>query len=166
MAAAVVTVLTVVLPPVAAAAVVYVLGVRRGSRTVRAAARRFHHAVGNPLQMRSAGTPDTSASVIRHRGRTTGRTYETPVWAVPTEDGFVIPIVYGERTDWLRNVLADGAAVVVHDGRAYSLVEPEIVPMAGVRAYFPVRLQLAHRLVHVEQCLRVRCADVTAASLA
>ena len=76
-----------------AAAILDVVGIRSKSATVRAAARRFHHAVGNPVQLRSAGTPGTYASVIRHQGRRTGRTYQTPVWAVPTEDGFVIAIV-------------------------------------------------------------------------
>ncbi len=118
-------------------AIVYMLGIRSKSATVRHAARRFHHAVGNPLQMRSAGTPGTYASVIRHQGRTTGRTYETPVWAVPTEDGFVIAIVYGSRTDWLKNVSASGTATIVHDGDTYAVDQPEIVPMQSVRAYFP-----------------------------
>jgi deazaflavin-dependent oxidoreductase (nitroreductase family) len=139
-----------------AIATVYVLGIRAKSPTVRNAARRFHHAVGNPLQLRSAGMPGTYASVIRHQGRTTGRTYETPVWAVPTEDGFVIAIVYGSRTDWLKNVLAGGAAAIVHQGDTHAVGQPEIVPMDSARAYFPARIQRAQRLVHVDRCLRVR----------
>jgi hypothetical protein len=35
------------------------------------------------------------------------------VWAVPTEDGFVIAIVHGSRSDWLKNVMASGAAAIV-----------------------------------------------------
>jgi hypothetical protein len=121
-----------------------VLGIRSKNLTVRNAARRVHHAVGNPLQMRSAGTPGTYASVIRHRGRTTGRTYETPVWAVPTEDGFVIAIVYGPRTDWLKNALASGAAAIVHEGGTYPVDWPEIVPMESGRPYFPAMTRRTH----------------------
>jgi deazaflavin-dependent oxidoreductase (nitroreductase family) len=139
-----------------AIAIVYVLGIQAKSPTVRNAARRLHHAVGNPLQMQSAGMPGTYASVIRHQGRTTGRTYETPVWAVPTEDGFVIAIVYGSRTDWLKNVLASGAAAIVREGDTYPVGRPEIVSMGSVRAYFPARIQRAQRLVRVDRCLRVR----------
>ena len=134
----------------------YVLGMRSKSATVRHAARRFHRAVGNPLQMRSAGAPGRYASVLRHQGRTTGRTYETPVWAVPTEDGFVIAIVYGSRTDWLKNVLASGAAAIVLDGATYAVDQPEIVPMDSARAYFPARIRRTQRLVRVDRCLRVR----------
>jgi deazaflavin-dependent oxidoreductase (nitroreductase family) len=106
--------------------------------------------------MRSAGTPGAYASVIRHQGRRTGRTYQTPVWAVPTEDGFVIAIVYGSGTDWLKNVVASGAAAIVHHGATYPVDQPEIVPMEHARAYFPATLQRTHRLVGVEGCLRVR----------
>jgi deazaflavin-dependent oxidoreductase (nitroreductase family) len=140
----------------AAVVIVYVLGIRSQSSAVRNAARRFHRAVGNPLQMRSAGTPGTYASVIRHRGRTTGRIYETPVWAVPTEDGFVIAIVYGSRSDWLKNVLANGAAALVCKGDTYLVDKPEIVPMESARAYFPATLQRINGRIRVDQCLRLR----------
>ena len=149
-------VLAVLFLALSAIVIAYVLGLRSKSSTVRDAARRFHHAVGNPLQMRSAGTPGTYASVIRHRGRTTGRIYETPVWAAPTEDGFAIAIVYGSRTDWVKNVLARGAAAVVHEGDTYAVDQPEIVPMESARAYFPAALQRTHRELRVDRCLRVR----------
>ena len=151
---------------VSAVAITYVLGIRSRSATVRNAARRFHHVVGNPLQMLSAGTPHTFASVIRHRGRKTGRTYETPVWAASTEDGFVIAIVYGSRTDWLKNVLASGRATIVHAGKVYPVDRPEIVPMAGARSYFPAVLQRVHRRIRVERCLRVRRVGVATTSAA
>ena len=158
-AAAIRIVLAAVLLAPFTVAIVYVVGIRSGSRAVRNAARRVHHAVGNPIQMRSAGRPGAYASVIRHQGRKTGRTYQTPVWAAETEDGFVIPIVYGAGSDWLKNVLASGSAAIVHDGATYPVRHPEITPMQGARAYFPVLTQLAHRLVHVDRCLRVRCVE-------
>ena len=155
MAGAILIVLAALFLTLLAIAIVYVLGIRSKSSAVRNAARRFHRAVGNPLQMRSAGTPGTYASVIRHRGRTTGRTYETPVWAVPTEEGFVIAIVYGSGTDWLKNVLASGAAVIVHQGHIYPVDHPQIVSMESVRAYFPAKTRRPQHLVDVDQCLRV-----------
>jgi deazaflavin-dependent oxidoreductase (nitroreductase family) len=160
MAGAILIVLAVLVLALSAIAILYVLGIRSQSATVRNAARRFHHGVGNPLQLRSAGTPGSYASVIRHQGRTTGRTYQTPVWAVPTEDGFVIAIVYGSGTDWLKNVLASGAAAILHAGATYPVDQPEIVPMERARAYFPATLQRTHRLVGVEGCLRVRRVTV------
>ena len=166
MAAAILIVLAVLVLALSAIATLYVVGIRSKSATVRAAARRFHHAVGNPVQLRSAGTPGTYASVIRHQGRRTGRTYQTPVWAVPTEDGFVIAIVYGSGTDWLKNVLANGAAALVHQGEAYPVDRPEIVLMESARAYFPAKLQRTHRRVRVDRCLRVRRVEVGKTSAA
>jgi deazaflavin-dependent oxidoreductase (nitroreductase family) len=166
MAGAILIVLAVLFLALWAIAMVYVLGIRSRSSTLRNAARRFHRAVGNPLQMRSAGAPGTYASVIRHQGRTTGRSYETPVWAAPTEDGFVIAIVYGSRTDWLKNVLASGAAAIVHDGDTYAVDQPEIVPMESARAYFPATLQRIHRRIRVDRCLRVRRVEVGKTSAA
>jgi hypothetical protein len=160
MARAIPIVLAVLILTLSAVAIVYVLGIRSKSSVVRNAARRFHHAVGNPLQMRSAGTPGTYASVLKHEGRTTGRTYETPVWAVPTEDGFVIAIVYGSRTNWLKNVLASGSAAIVQEGDTNPVDRPEIVPMVSVRAYFPAVLQRIDRLIRVDRCLRVRRVEV------
>jgi deazaflavin-dependent oxidoreductase (nitroreductase family) len=163
---AILIVLAVLFLGLSAIAIVYVLGIRSKSSTVRKAARRFHRAVGNPLQMRSAGTPGARASVIRHRGRTTGKSYETPVWAVPTEDGFVIAIVYGSHTDWLKNVLASGAASIVHEGGTYPVDRPEIVPMERARPYFPAMTRRIHRPVRVDRCLRVRRVDVAKISAA
>ena len=156
MAGAILIVLAVLVLALLAIAILYVVSIRSKSATVRAAARRFHHAVGNPVQLRSAGTPGTYASVIRHQGRRTGRTYQTPVWAVPTEDGFVVAIVYGSTSDWLKNVLASGTAAIMHQGATYPVDQPEIVPIKSARAYFPATLQRTHRLVGVEGCLRVR----------
>jgi deazaflavin-dependent oxidoreductase (nitroreductase family) len=153
-------VLAVLFLALSATAIVYVLGIRSESSTVRNAARRFHHTVGNRVQMRSAGTPGTFSSVIRHQGRRTGNTYETPVWAVPTEDGFVIAIVYGSRSDWFKNVMASGAAAIVHKGQTYPVNQPEVVPMETARAYFPATLQRTHRLIRVDRCLRVRLVKV------
>jgi deazaflavin-dependent oxidoreductase (nitroreductase family) len=166
MAGAILIVLAVLFLALTAIAIVYMLGIRSKNSTVRNAARRFHHTVGNPLQMRSAGTPGAHASVIRHQGRRTGRTYETPVWAAPTEDGFVIGIVYGARSDWLKNVLASGAAAIVHEGETYPVDQPAIVPMESARAYFPATTQRLQRPVRVDRCLRVRRVKVAKTSAA
>jgi hypothetical protein len=55
LAGAILIVLAVLFPALSAIAIVYVIGIRSKSSAVRSAARRFHHALGNPPQMRSAG---------------------------------------------------------------------------------------------------------------
>jgi hypothetical protein len=106
--------------------------------------------------MRSAGTPGAYASVIRHRGRVSGRQYETPVGAVAAGDGFAIGLVYGSRARWCQNVLASGSATIVHDGQAYAVDHPEIVPMQTVATHFTAGDQRGFRRFAVDQALRVR----------
>ena len=53
----------------------------------------------------------------------------------------MIAIVYGSGTDWLKNVVASGAAAIVQRGAIYPVDQPELVPMDSVRAYFPATLQ-------------------------
>jgi len=144
-----------VLVVLAATGTVFLVGMRRKSPLVLDTVRRTSRAM-KPLVLRSAGTPGASASVIRHVGRTTGRTYETPVGAVATGDGFVIALPYGPNTDWLKNVLVSGSAIIVDEGTAYDVDRPHVVPMAEAGHHFSPEDQRAHRMFGVDDCLRVR----------
>src|SRR5688572_30555725 len=103
----------------------FVLGMRAKSGVALGAVRLISR-LFNPMQMRSAGTPGAFASIIRHRGRRSGRAYATPVGAVPIDDGFVITLPYGTRAHWVRNVLAAGAATLVSEGRSYEVDRVEV----------------------------------------
>jgi deazaflavin-dependent oxidoreductase (nitroreductase family) len=146
-----------VLVALAAAGTIFVVGMRRKSPLVLDTVRRTSRAM-KPLALRSAGTPGASAAVIRHVGRTTGRTYETPVGAVATGDGFVIALPYGPNTDWLKNVLASGSAIIVDEGTTYDVDRPRVVPLVEAGHHFSPQEQRAHRMFGVDECLRVRRA--------
>ena len=143
---------------VAAIGIVFMVGMRTKSPRVLKVIRRIQRTT-KPLALKGAGAPGAYASVIRHVGRTTGRRYETPVVAVPTDDGFVIALPYGLNTDWLKNVLASGSAVIVDEGTTYQVDEPKIVPTAAAAPLFPRENQRTHRLFGVDECLRVRRAE-------
>lgn len=136
--------------------IVFFVGMRTGSPLVRDVVRRFNRALGNPHQMKTAGTPGAYASVIRHVGRTTGRSYETPLVPFPTDDGFVIALPYGPGTDWLKNVVASGSAAIVHEGNTYRVDQPELVPTATAAPYMPAKEQRELRRFAIDRCLRVR----------
>jgi deazaflavin-dependent oxidoreductase (nitroreductase family) len=53
-------------------------------------------------------------SLIRHVGRKSGRTYETPVILARDPEGFIAELTYGDSVNWYRNVVAAGGCVVVH----------------------------------------------------
>ena len=136
--------------------VVFVLGMRAKSPRLLGAVRRVNRAVFNPREMMSAGTPGANASVIRHTGRTSGRPYETPVGAVPTDDGFVIALPYELQADWVKNVLASGTATIVNEGQTYQVDQPEIIAVDTAAESFSAGDRRSFRLFGIDQCLRVR----------
>jgi deazaflavin-dependent oxidoreductase (nitroreductase family) len=88
--------------------------------------------VFNPLTMRRGASP-----VLIHIGRSSGRTYRTPLDAHPLPDGYVFIPMYGPRTDWLRNVLASGTARLAIDGKEIELVSPQVVLKRDVWPLLP-----------------------------
>ena len=140
--------------------VVFVVGMRTKSPPVLNAVRRLGRATKG-FVLSSAGTAGNSVSVVHHVGRTTGRVYETPIGAVPTDDGFVIALPYGSNTDWLKNVLARGQATIVHDGTSHAVDRPELIDIADVAVTFSPNDQRAHRWFGVKDCLRVRRVEST-----
>ena len=68
--------------------------------------------------------------VLAHRGRVSGEIHRTPLDVTPVDGGFLFFVIYGPRTDWLRNVLASGDASVTHEGEDYQLTNPRVVDKA------------------------------------
>jgi deazaflavin-dependent oxidoreductase (nitroreductase family) len=66
-------------------------------------------------------------AVIVHKGRRSGREYRTPVLAKRSGTTLEVVLFYGERADWVRNVLAAGGAGVVRAGRTAGLTDPRVV---------------------------------------
>ncbi|HEX5827354.1 MAG TPA: nitroreductase/quinone reductase family protein, partial [Candidatus Limnocylindrales bacterium] len=87
-------------------ALTFLVGMRTKNRRVQGAVIRFTRDVMNPRMLGTAGAPGAYAAIIRVRGRTSGRLIDTPVGAVPHEDGFLVSLPYGTRPQWLRNLLA------------------------------------------------------------
>ena len=78
--------------------------------------------VFNPMEIRRGARP-----VLIHAGRSSGKTYRTPLDAHPLPDGYVFIPMYGPRTDWVRNVLAAGSARLAIGGQEIALESPRLV---------------------------------------
>jgi deazaflavin-dependent oxidoreductase (nitroreductase family) len=143
---------------VTAIGTLFLLGMRGKWPFVLDTVRRMNRLVINPRQMRTAGTAGAYADIVRHTGRTSGRAFQTPIVAEPTDDGFVIALPYGSRADWVRNVLASGHATIRKDGLEHEVGQPELVPTSTVQAWFPASEQRSFRLMKVDQCLLLRRA--------
>jgi deazaflavin-dependent oxidoreductase (nitroreductase family) len=154
----IIIVLGVVVLGLAALAVAFVVGWRAKSGLVLGPIIWMSKRFMNPMQMRTAGAPSAYAGIIRHRGRVSGTTYETPIGVVVDGDTFLVALPYGTRAQWLRNVLAAGSATLVHEGATYQVDQPELIPMATVAGHFAAGDQGMFRWLRVDSCLRLHNA--------
>jgi deazaflavin-dependent oxidoreductase (nitroreductase family) len=66
-------------------------------------------------------------ATIKHRGRTSGKPYETIVSAYRKDDVLAIVLGHG-KTDWVKNVLAAGEADLQFPRRSVHVTNTRIVP--------------------------------------
>lgn len=122
--------------------------------------RKLNRVLTNRGALRSAGTASSGTAVVVHRGRRSGRTFRTPVHLDRVQNSFVIALAYGDGADWVRNVLANGGAIVEIGGETFITATPAIVPSAEVLPQLPVRQRRAISTFAVAKCLRL---DIVAA---
>jgi deazaflavin-dependent oxidoreductase (nitroreductase family) len=80
-------------------------------------------------------------AVIKHRGRTSGKGYETIVTAYRKGNVLAIGLAHG-KTNWVKNVLAAGDADI-HVGRKdLHLVNPRVLPAGTVDHTLPRMAQI------------------------
>ncbi|MCD0451434.1 nitroreductase family deazaflavin-dependent oxidoreductase [Actinocorallia sp. API 0066] len=72
-------------------------------------------------------------AIIVHRGRKSGRVYRTPVMAFRHGRHLIVALPYGDRVDWVRNLLAAGRGGVERLGRLRRISGARVtdVPTAG-----------------------------------
>jgi deazaflavin-dependent oxidoreductase (nitroreductase family) len=87
---------------------------------------RFNRVVTNPVQGLYAWILPPWA-VILHRGRRSARAYRTPVLAFRQDRTLIVALIYGEESDWLRNLQAAGGGHFVRAGRTFELRRPHVV---------------------------------------
>jgi deazaflavin-dependent oxidoreductase (nitroreductase family) len=86
---------------------------------------RFNRAIINPVQLCYAWLLPPWL-VICHRGRRSGQLYRTPVNGYVRNTTLAVVVLYGERSDWVQNVLAGGGQAV-RAGRTYELRHPQVI---------------------------------------
>jgi deazaflavin-dependent oxidoreductase (nitroreductase family) len=80
--------------------------------------------------------------VIVHRGRRSGRRYQTPVNVFPAANGYVFALTYGPDTDWVKNVLAAGGCELHTRGHVIQLVSPRLCHDQTRRGIRPLERQV------------------------
>ena len=101
----------------------------------------------NPVTRRIAHSSFGPFAIVRHVGRRSGKTYETPIIAGPVENGFVIELTYGRDVDWHKNVLAAGGCMMIWHRKEYVMDKIEPIDAETGRAAFPLLLQFVLRML-------------------
>jgi deazaflavin-dependent oxidoreductase (nitroreductase family) len=132
----------------------------RPSLLVRIAMRPMTRVL-NPLIRKFAGRRHfRMAAEIRHVGRKSGRAYVTPAGARVSGNVAVIPLTFGNQSDWSMNVRAAGGCSIRVDGQDYAATEPELVDRADagplLRSAFGPMERAGFRLLGIKQYLRLR----------
>ena len=109
--------------------------------------------VFNPMEIRRGTRP-----VLLHVGRSSGNHYETPLDAIPVEGGYLVMVVYGRRTDWLRNVLAAGGATLRIDGERIDLVNPRVIGADEADTLLPPSTSRPPGMLRITDYLRMDTA--------
>jgi len=118
----------------------------------------------NPVVVKVAGGRHvTMTALIYHVGRRSGAAYATPVGARLYGDTVVVPLTFGNRADWARNVCAAGQCAIQLHGQRYHAVRPEFLDAVEacplVRAVFGPIERFAFRMLGIKQFMTLRVAD-------
>jgi deazaflavin-dependent oxidoreductase (nitroreductase family) len=87
-------------------------------------------------------------ATIKHRGRKSGKPYETVVTAFRKGNLIAIALGHG-KTDWVKNVLAAGEADLHFIRREVHLVNPRILPAGSGAEDLPFMARLQAKKVGV-----------------
>jgi deazaflavin-dependent oxidoreductase (nitroreductase family) len=93
--------------------------------------------------------------LVVHRGRRSGREYQTPVNVFPADGGFVIALTYGADTDWVKNVQAAGGCELRTRGRVLRVGSPRVYHDETRRGIRPLEREVL-RLLGVADFLSVK----------
>ena len=116
---------------------------------------RFNRRVTNPILGVVARRVPPFA-ILRHRGRVSGKVYETPIMVFRRDGVAVIALTYGSGADWVRNVIAAGSCELVVRGAATAWIAPTVVHTSEVTDRLPLVVRFALRLVRSDEFLWLR----------
>ena len=116
---------------------------------------RFNRRVTNRLAAPVAGRLP-GFGLIEHRGRRSGRRYQTPVLAFRRRASYVVALTYGPGTDWAQNVLAEGGCGLLTSGRRLRLTGARLVH-AHRDPPVPRMVGLALGLAGISDFLEIGC---------
>jgi len=112
----------------------------------------------NPVIARLAGRRHfRMAAQIHHVGRRSGKEYVTPAGARRAGETIVIPLTFGNRSDWSQNVRAAGGCSIRLNGVDYVATRPRFLALEDaqplIRSAFTPLERASFRLLGIRQVL-------------
>ncbi len=102
----------------------------------------------NPVMSRFAGRQSFHmAAQVKHIGRRSGKAYVTPVSARVIGDVALVPLTFGNQSDWAQNVRAAGGCAIRLDGLDYIATEPEFLTRQEVKPLLSSAFNPAERVM-------------------
>jgi deazaflavin-dependent oxidoreductase (nitroreductase family) len=102
-----------------------------------------------------AGKRNSPFALLHHTGRKSGKDYVTPVRLVRLNSTFIIPMTYGERADWYKNLLACGTMEITWQGQTHKVGNPERLEIDSAMRAFPWISRMLFRLEGLPGFLQV-----------
>lgn len=118
--------------------------------------RFLNKGIFNRVTLKFAGSAYSPISIIRHLGRRSGTSYETPVIVEPLGDTFLFALPYGSKVDWYRNVLAAGRGTVIWHGKEYVVESPEPLVVRTSMPALPFIFKWIVRVVGVQHFIQMK----------
>jgi deazaflavin-dependent oxidoreductase (nitroreductase family) len=122
----------------------------------RPVVNRYVNPVTRPLAKRLP-----SFATLTHRGRTSGRSYRTPINVFRRGDHYFFYLTYGSDVQWVKNVIAAGSCSIETRGRVVELAEPELVTDPELEPAPPYVRFVERRIAGVTQYLRMSASSST-----
>jgi deazaflavin-dependent oxidoreductase (nitroreductase family) len=98
-------------------------------------------------------------AVLHHRGRRSGRSYETPVQAYSTCDGWLVGLAYDHNAPFALNLLAANGGEMTRAGRRYRISQPRRVGREALKT-LPALAALQMRMVGIDEFLQFDAAPI------
>lgn len=114
---------------------------------------RVNKRLFNKLELKRGVRP-----VLTHVGRSSGKTYRTPLDAHRVDDGYIFIMNYGSDSDWVKNILAAGTATLSVDGIEIELTAPRVVTKDEAWRQLPETTKAPPEFMRVTEYLKMETA--------
>ena len=117
--------------------------------------RGMNKHITNKILIHIAGKDVGLFAILSHTGRKSGKIYQIPIIVVPVQNGFVIALTYGIKTDWYKNVKAKESCSLKWKRQEYTLTNPEFIDQEQALQAFPAVFRVGLRMMGIQYYLRL-----------